>query len=261
MSADEKKYIRNYKKNKLMIILIQFLIIFSFILIWEYLSKKEIINPFIFSSPSKIINTFKDLLVTNQLMVHIITTLKEIIIAFTLGFIISFILALLLYLSNNLYKIIDPFLNVLNSLPKICLGPILIIWFGANTNTIIIMALLINIIVCTETLYIGFINCNKYYLLLFKSFNATKIKTIIHLIIPSSINNIITALKLNISMTLIGTIMGEFLVSKSGIGYLIIYGTQIFNLNLVFVGIFILIILSYIIYKPIKFLENKIVHN
>lgn len=261
MSADEKKYIRNYKRNKIMIILIQFLIIFSFILIWEYLSKKEIINPFIFSSPSKIINTFKDLLVTNQLMVHIITTLKEILIAFTLGFIISFILALLLYLSNNLYKIIDPFLNVLNSLPKICLGPILIIWFGANTNTIIIMALLINIIVCTETLYIGFINCNKYYLLLFKSLNATKIKTIIHLIIPSSINNIITALKLNISMTLIGTIMGEFLVSKSGIGYLIIYGTQIFNLNLVFVGIFILIILSYIIYKPIKFLENKIVHN
>lgn len=261
MSADEKKYIRNYKRNKIMIILIQFLIIFSFILIWEYLSKKEIINPFIFSSPSKIINTFKDLLVTNQLIVHIITTLKEIIIAFTSGFIISFILALLLYLSNNLYKIIDPFLNVLNSLPKICLGPILIIWFGANTNTIIFMALLINIIVCTETLYIGFINCNKYYLLLFKSFNATKIKTIIHLIIPSSINNIITALKLNISMTLIGTIMGEFLVSKSGIGYLIIYGTQIFNLNLVFVGIFILVILSYIIYKPIKFLENKIVHN
>ena len=157
-----------------------------------------------------------------------------------------------------LYKIIDPFINILNSLPKVSLGPILIIWFGANTNTIIVMSLLINIIVCTQTLYTGFINCNKYYLLLFKSLKVNKIKTIYHLVIPSSYKNIITALKLNISMTLIGVIMGEFLVSKSGIGYLIIYGTQVFNLDLVYAGIFLLIILSYIIYKPINIMENKI---
>ena len=146
---------------------------------------------------------------------------------------------------------------MLNSLPKVSLGPILIIWFGANTNSIIVMALLINILVCTECLYVGFKNCNPYLLLLFKSFKVKKIKTIIYLVIPSSYNNIITALKLNISMTLIGVIMGEFLVSKAGIGYLIIYGTQVFNLDLVFAGIFLLIILSYLIYKPIKLLENK----
>ena len=258
MSVDEKKYISKYKKKQILIKMVQISIVFIFIFLWQLLSSTKIINPFIFSSPLKIIDSIKNLYINNLLFNNILVTLKEILFSFILGLLISFIVALLLYLSNTLYKILDPFINLLNSLPKVSLGPILIIWFGANTNTIIVMALLINIIVCTQTLYTGFINCNKYYLLLFKSFKANKLKTIIHLIIPSSLKNIITALKLNLSMTLIGVIMGEFLVSKSGIGYLIIYGTQVFNLDLVYSGIFLLIILSYIIYKPINILENKI---
>lgn len=257
MSPEEIKFIKKYKRNKYLVLFIQICIIISFIFTWQYLSDKKIINPFIFSSPIKIIETIKKLYITNNLYINIYTTLKEILLSFSIGFIISFILALLLYISKTFYKIIDPFLNILNSLPKISLGPILIIWFGANTNTIIVMALLINILVCTQTLYIGFISCDKYYLLLFKSFKSSKINTLINLIIPSSLNNIISALKLNISMTLIGVIMGEFLVSKKGIGYLIIYGTQVFNLSLVYSGILLLIVLSYLLYKPIKILENK----
>ena len=157
-----------------------------------------------------------------------------------------------------LYKIIDPFITIFNSLPKVALGPILIIFFGTNYKSIIVMGLLINVIVCIESLYVGFNKINKNYLLLFKSYKANKFKTIIYLIIPNSIENIISSLKLNISMSLIGVIMGEFLVSKAGIGYLIIYGTQVFNLDLVYSGILLLLILSYLIYIPINLLENKI---
>ena len=246
MSTDEIKFIKKYKKKQIIIKITQFIILLSFIILWQLLSSTKIINSFIFSSPLKILETVKKLYITNELFGNILVTVKEIL------------LALILYLSNTLYKIFDPFINLLNSLPKVSLGPILIIWFGANTNTIIVMALLINIIVCMQTLYTGFINCNKYYLLLFKSLKASKLSTIIYLIIPSSYKNIITALKLNISMTLIGVIMGEFLVSKSGIGYLIIYGTQVFNLDLVYTGIILLIIISYLIYKPVNILENKI---
>lgn len=258
MSTDEIKYIKKYKKKQIIIKITQFIILLSFIILWQLLSSTKIINSFIFSSPLNILETIKKLYITNELFGNILVTVKEIFLAFIISITISFILALILYLSNTLYKIFDPFINLLNSLPKVSLGPILIIWFGANTNTIIVMALLINIIVCMQTLYTGFINCNKYYLLLFKSLKASKLSTIIYLIIPSSYKNIITALKLNISMTLIGVIMGEFLVSKSGIGYLIIYGTQVFNLDLVYTGIILLIIISYLIYKPVNILENKI---
>ena len=258
MSEDEIKYIRRHKQKEIIIKISRLCIILLLIILWQYLSNNKIINPFIFSSPTKILSTIKNLYFSNQLISNVLTTVKEIFFSFILSFIISFALALLLYLSNTFYRILDPFINILNSLPKVSLGPIMIIWFGANTNTIIVMSLLISIIVCTQTLYTGFINCNKYNLLLFKSLNATKIKTIIYLIIPSSYKSIITGLKINISMTLIGVIMGEFLVSKNGIGYLIIYGTQIFNLDLVYSGIFLLLVLSYILYKPINLLENKI---
>ena len=122
------------------------------------------------------------------------------------------------------------------------------------------MALLINVIVSTISLYTGFISVNKYYLLLFKSLKANKIKTLIYLVIPSSINNIISSLKLNISMTLIGVIMGEFLVSKSGIGYLIVYGTQVFNLNLVYIGILLILIISYLLYNlMLKYVPKDVI--
>ena len=138
MSKEQSKFIKKYKFKKFLILLIQFVIIVSFILLWQILSSKRIINPFIFSSPLKIFYTLIDLIKNNTLWINLLTTLKEIVIAFTLGFGISFVLALFLYESNTFYRVIDPFLNVLNSLPKVCLGPILIIWFGANTSSIII---------------------------------------------------------------------------------------------------------------------------
>jgi NitT/TauT family transport system permease protein len=257
MTKEEKDYILKYNHHKKLVILVQLTIIISLIILWELLSQNKIINPFIFSSPSKIIKTIINLYLTNQLFNNIFTTLYEIMISFIIGFIISFIIAILMYSSKTFAEINDPFLTILNSLPKVALGPILIIWFGANTNSIIIMALLINVVVSTLSLYVGFIKVNKYYLLLFKSLHASKKNTIWNLIIPSSFENIISSLKLNISMTLIGVIMGEFLVSKSGIGYLIIYGTQVFNLDLVYTGIFLILIISYLLYKPIVFLEKK----
>ena len=119
------------------------------------------------------------------------------------------------------------------------------------------MSLLISTLICTQTLYNGFINTNKDLILLFKTYKVNKIKTIVNLVIPCSYSSIITTFKLNLSMTLVGVIMGEFLISKGGIGYLIIYGTQIFNLDLVYSGLLLLVILSYIIYIPINILENK----
>jgi len=92
-----------------------------------------------------------------------------------------------------------------------------------------------------------------------KSFKATKSQIYFKLIVPSSFSNIISALKINVSMSLIGVIMGEFLVSKEGIGYLIMYGSQVFNLNLVITGIFILCIVSAVMYYLVSYLEKRLI--
>lgn len=258
MSPNQKKYLNKKKKEKILVIFFQISIIVFLIGIWEFLATNGYINEFIFSKPSNILKTIINLYKNFNLISHIFTTLYEVIIAFVLGIFLGFLIALLLYSFKLLAKIIEPFLTMLNSLPKVALGPIIIIWVGANLKSIIVMALLINLIISIITIYNGFIQTDKNKIKLLESFNANKLDIIKKLVIPNSLVTIISSLKLNISMSLIGVIMGEFLVSKSGIGYLIIYGTQIFNLNIVMSGVIILIIISYILYKIISIIENKL---
>ena len=258
MTNETKKILKMKKRKKRFILLSQIGIIILFIISWEILANKKIVNPFIFSSPSRIINTLWNLTKTGEIFGHILTTLYETMIAFTIGISLGFIIAIILYELPTFAKIIDPFLTMINSLPKVALGPIIIIWTGANTKSIIVMALLINLIVSIMNIYSGFLGVDEIKLKLLKTLGATKKQILKFLIIPESKRTIISSLKINISMTLIGVIMGEFLVSKKGIGYLIIYGTQVFNLTLVMSGIVILIILSFLIYECISLIEKKL---
>lgn len=258
MSINEINYLRKEKRKKVLIIIIQIFIVCQFFYVWQFLVDKHFINSFLFSSPKLMLSTLINLFLANNLFPHIFTTIYETLISFSLGILLGFITAILLYEFKLLARIVDPFLTMLNSLPKVALGPLIIIIFGANTKSVIVMALLINLIISIMTIYNGFLNIDPIRIKLFKTFNVNKIQTLFKLIIPSSYKTIISSLKLNISMSLIGVIMGEFLVSKKGIGYLIINGTQIFNLNLVMLGILLLIIISFILYELISLLEKKL---
>lgn len=259
MSKEQKLFIKTKKRRKRIVILSQILIVITFFSLWEILANNNIINSFVFSSPSKIMKTILNLAMENNLFNHIFVTLEEVLLSFILGIFLGFIIAVLLYQIPILSEILDPFLTMINSLPKVALGPLIIIIAGANTKSIIVMALLINLIISIMTIYNGFSNVSKEKIKLMKSFGATKTQTLVKLVIPSSYNTIISSLKLNISMSLIGVIMGEFLVSKAGIGYLIIYGTQVFNLSLVYAGILILLIISYLLYKLILLMEKLLI--
>lgn len=260
MINSQDKYIKDIKRKNLIILLIQIGILIIFLFTWEVLSKRKIINSFIFSSPSKIFKTIVDLIRNGTLFSNLFITLQELLLAFLIGFFLSLILSIVFFSFPITYKIAEPYIIAINSLPKVALGPLIIIWCGANIKSVIVMGLLINLIVSLITIYTGMSNIDKSYLLLFKSLGASKIDTLRYLVLPISISSIISSIKLNLSMSFIGIIMGEFLSSKGGIGYLIIYGTQVFNLDLVLSGIIILVILSFIIYKPISILEEKMLY-
>ena len=258
-SREYKLYLRKKRINNIFVHITQILILLFLIFIWEYLSSKNIINAFIYSSPSRIIKTITDLYNSNNLFNHIWITIYETILSFSLATILGTFIAILLWYSKFLYKVMDPYLTVLNSLPKVALGPIIIILFGANIKSIIIMALLISLIITIVNVYTGFINTDKNMIKLMESFHASKWQVLKYLIIPYNYNVIINALKINVGMSLVGVIMGEFLVSKAGIGYLINYGSQVFNLNLVFAGIIILLIVSYLMYLIVLYIEKVLI--
>lgn len=258
-SDEHKMFLKKRKKNKLLVILFQIIIFISFLIIWEVAARMGMINTFLSSSPTNVFQTFTNLLKTNDLWSHIGITVYETIISFFLASLIGFIIASILWWNKTIAKIIDPYLTILNSLPKVALGPLIIIWVGANINSIIFMALLISTFITIINIYQGFISTDSYFITLMRTFNAKKHQIFIKLIVPSNKNNIINCLKVNISMSLIGVIMGELLVSKKGLGYLIMYGSQVFNINLVITSVVILAIVSYIMYAIISFIEKKTV--
>ncbi len=252
-------YLKKLKKKETIIKISQLFIIISFIILWQIFADNNLINTFITSSPKNIFLTLVSLS-KNNLFEHVFVTIYETLFSFFLGTVIGIIIAAILWWNNYLYRIFDPYLTVLNSLPKVALGPIIIIWCGSGIKSIILMALLISVIITIINISNCFNNVDSIKIKLFKSFKASKKQLFFKLILPDSLNSIISTLKINISMSLIGVIMGEFLVSKKGIGYLILYGSQIFNLNLVMTGIIILCFVAALMYYVILYIEKKLTH-
>ena len=260
-SLEHKNYLKKIKRNNFFVKLTQILILIVFLIIWQLLSDYKIINPFIFSSPIKVVETIINLHTTGDLYNHILITVWETLISFVLGTLLGILIASIMWWNKFFAKVIDPYLTVLNSLPKVALGPILIIWVGAGMQSIVVMALLISTIITIINVYQGFINIDPIKIKLMQTFKATKSQIYFKLILPGTISNIISCFKVNISMSLIGVIMGEFLVSKEGIGYLIMYGYQVFNLDLVITGTIILCIVAAIMYSLVLYIEKKLIKN
>lgn len=257
-SVRQKDFIKKHKRKKILIKFLQVFIILTLLVIWEFLARNNIINTFITSYPSKIFNTILNLFKTGNLIHHIWVTLSETLIAFLITGIISIFVAILLYRFEIFSKVVEPYLVILNSLPKVALGPVIIIWVGANNKSIVLMAVLISVIVSIQSISLGFQNTNKNRIKLLKTFGASELDILRYAVIPSNYGVIINTFKINIGMCLIGVVMGEFLTSKAGIGYLILYGSQVFNLTLVMSGIVILLILSIILYAIISQIEKHL---
>ena len=213
-SLEHKNYLKKIKLRNFFIKLTQILILIIFLIAWQLLSDYKIINSFIFSSPIKVINTIINLHMSGDLYSHIFITVWETFVSFILGTLVGILIASIMWWNKFFAKVIDPYLTVLNSLPKVALGPILIIWVGAGIQSIIVMALLISTIITIINVYQGFINIDPIKIKLMQTFKASKSQIYFKLILPGTIPNIISCFKVNISMSLIGVIMGEFLVSK-----------------------------------------------
>lgn len=253
-----EQYLKSLKLKETFITAARWAVLIIIIVLWEVLTRFGFADSFIISSPSRIIKTIVSLFNEGSLFNHIGVTLLETVIGFTLGTILGTLIAIILWWSPTACKILDPWLVILNALPKIALGPILIVWIGAGTQAIVAMALLISLIVTVVTVLSGFLEIGNDKLLLMESLGATKMQILRMVILPGSIPTIISALKLNVGMSWVGVIVGEFLVSKAGLGYLIVYGGQVFKLDLVMTSIVILCILAAGMYYLVLYFEKII---
>lgn len=260
MSNEHLEYIKKVKKELISITIFRIAILVIFIALWEVLARLKILDPFLTSSPTRIVNSLISFIKEGTLFSHIITTCYETILGFTLGTVLGAIIAIILWASPFVSKILDPYLVVLNALPKVALAPIVIFWVGNGITAIIVIALLISIVTTIITVLTGFNEVDKGKLKLMETLQASKYQTLKYLVFPSNIQVIISALKINVGLSWVGVIMGEFLVARKGLGFLIVYGGQISQLDMVMMSIVILSIIAFIMYKAVSKLEEKLMN-
>ncbi|TCK90628.1 NitT/TauT family transport system permease protein [Natranaerovirga hydrolytica] len=257
-SLEQQNFIKAHQKKHVLINVYRIIIFFSFFGLWELCSAYRIIDPFIFSSPSRMIKTFYTMLMDGSIFYHTGITLFETLLSFFVGSFLGVVIAVVLWWNQTIAKVLEPYLVVLNSLPKTALAPILIVWLGNNMKSIIITALTVSIVVTILQVYNGFLNVEKDMIKLIYTFNGTKLDVLKKVVIPSNVPTIISTMKINIGLSLIGVIIGEFLSAKAGLGYLIVYGSQVFKLDWVMMSIIILSLLATGLYQFIVWIENKI---
>ena len=251
-------YLKNVKKNKFWVIFWRIALFLIFIGVWELFSTLGVLDPFFFSSPSRILTTISALAGDHNLWIHIWTSLYETIIGFLLASVIGFLIAVALWWSEKLRTILEPYLIILNSLPKIALGPMIIFWVGSGTSATIVMCILICVIITIISTLNAFISCDKDKILLMKSMHASKLQTFFKLVLPSALPDFVSVLKINVGMSWVGTIMGEYLSSQAGLGYLINYGSQILKLDIVMTSIVLLCLLAGGMYLLVNLFEKKV---
>lgn len=256
-SKEHNEYIKKIKTRNRAIIIVQISILFIITLVWELLGRYGVIDTFLTSYPSEIYALFMKLVKDGSLFHHIGISVFENIIGFLLGTLLGILVAMLLWWSKFLSKVLDPYLVILNSLPKTALAPIIILWIGAGYAGIIATAISVSIVITIMNVYNAFIAVDEEKIKMLKSFGASKIDIFKKVVLPSSIPTMIGTLKVNIGLSWVGVIVGEFLVSKAGIGYLIVYGGQVFKLDLVMMSVIVLAIIASLMYKCVSIIEKK----
>lgn len=227
-SFAQKQFLLRQKRERQFITLTRIFLFLFFLALWETAARTGWIDSFIFSSPSLILQTFIEMSQNQSLFFHIGITLAETLVSFFFVVILGIGIAVLLWACPKLSRILEPYLVVLNSLPKSALAPLLIVWLGANEKTIVVAGMSVALFGSVINLYTGFCETDPEKKKLIATLGGTKKDELLKIVLPSSVPLILSVMKVNIGLCLVGVIIGEFIGARQGLGYLIIYGSQTF---------------------------------
>lgn len=256
ISARQKAFLDTQLRHKHFVRTARILLLLFFLVLWEISTRLSWIDGFIFSSPSRIWNTFLQMVKDGTIFEHMGATLFETVASFFLVVICGLLMAILLWSSEKLSQILEPYLVVLNSLPKSALAPLLIVWLGANQNTIIVAGMSVAIFGTILNLYTGFREVSQDKMKLIYTLGGSRFHVLTKVVLPSTVPATISIMKVNIGLCLVGVVIGEFIGARRGLGYLIIYGSQVFKLDWVLMSIVILCIIAMVLYGLIGAVEK-----
>lgn len=257
-SPEQRLYEKKWKRNRLLNRSIQILVFLFFLIQWEVTTARGMVDSFFFSSPSLIVKSLRNMIKNNDLLVHIRVTLLEVLVSFALVALISLVIAILFWYFDRLSTIFEPYLVVLNSLPKSALAPLFIVWLGTGAKTIIVAGISVALFGSIISLYVGFRQSDAGKIYLVHALGGNKLDVLRKVILPGSVPLIISTMKVNIGLALVGVVIGEFLAARRGLGYLIIYGSQTFKMSMVITSLVLLCVIAVLLFVAIDALDRVI---
>ncbi|MCH5339269.1 MAG: ABC transporter permease [Acetatifactor sp.] len=254
----QEEFMRKHRRHHHQITLWRTMVFLLFLALWEVSANLGWIDSFFFSSPSRVVLCFIKQVRTNSMLSHIGVTLFETIVSFFLVLLFSLIISTLLWYSSKLSEVLEPYLVVLNSLPKSALAPLFIVWLGTGSTTIIVAGMSVAVFGSIISFYTGFRQVDEEKITLIYTLGGSRHNAFTKVVLPGSVPILLSTAKVNIGLALVGVIIGEFLAARRGLGYLIIYGSQVFRLDMVITSIIVLCIIALLFYKTIQVIEHQI---
>ena len=221
-SAGRAAYLARLRREKRSVRVWQVALVAALFLWWELSTRIGLADGFLLSSPSRMGRTFAALCGGGELAVHIGTSCLETVVGFLAGTLLG---------------------------TAVAVGPIFIVWMGAGMGAIVVMTLAISLIVTILSMYQGFLSTDEEKLRLMRTLGASRRQILWMLVFPANLPTLFSTLKVNVGLSWVGVIMGEFLVSRAGLGYLIVYGSQVFNMDLVMTSVLILALAAVVMYR------------
>ncbi len=255
---DRQQYLLALRRRARRIRLWQISLLVGLLAVWEGSCLFGFSDGFLVSSPSRMVKTLWTLWQGGELFHHVYVSCMETVVGFTLGTILGTAVAAAMWWWDDVSCVLAPYLVVLNALPKTALGPIFIVWMGAGAGAIITMTLAISLIVTILSVYQGFISVESEKLRLMQTLGATRWQMLYLLVLPANVGTLMATIRVNVGLSWVGVIMGEFLVSRAGLGYLIVYGSQVFNMDLVMASVALLAVAAVVMYQGVLWAEKRI---
>lgn len=253
------QYLYQIKRERKIVFSWQTIILIVFIGMWELASRLQWIDPLLFSSPTHIVQLLIAKFEDGTILNHIGVTVMETLLGFIIGTVAGILFASFLWTSKRISNVMDPYLVIMNAMPKVALGPIIIVALGPGYVAVIAMGAIISVIITTIVIYAAYREVDPNYVKVLKSFGATRWQCFKEAVFPATLPVMISTLKVNVGLSWVGVIVGEFLVSKEGLGYLIVYGFQVFDFTLVMASLVVIAVFAALMYKVVEKIESWLI--
>jgi NitT/TauT family transport system permease protein len=246
------------KLNLGMLRLSQIGLLVLMIAIWHVLAAQEILPPFFFGKPlevgSRIVNWF----VSGKIYPHLGVTLLETLLAFAIGTLLGLGVGLWLALNPFASALCDPYIKAINAMPRVILAPIFAVWFGLGIWSKVLLGVTIVFFIVFFSVYNGVRDVNPIVVANARMLGASKRQLLRHVYLPSATAWVFSSLHASVGMAFVGAVVGEYLGSARGIGYLIMQAEGVFDINTVLAGVIVLTVCALFLDKIVTIAERRL---